>query len=66
MRARRRRSCAAVVPPGEAYQFDWRHEIVLMHGATVTVKVAHLRLCHSRMMFIRADPRENGDGVRRA
>jgi AraC-like DNA-binding protein len=53
--------------PGEAYQFDWRHAIVLMHGATVTVKVAHLRLCHGRMMFIRADPRETrGDGVRRA
>ena len=34
--------------PGEAYQFDWSHEIVLINGTTVTVKVAHLRLCHSR------------------
>jgi transposase len=25
--------------PGEAYQFDWSHEIVLLAGATVTVKV---------------------------
>jgi hypothetical protein len=30
--------------PGEAYQFDWSHEIVLINGTTVTVKVAHVRL----------------------
>jgi len=44
--------------PGEAYQFDWSHEIVLIGGTTVTVKVAHVRLCHSRMLFVRAYPRE--------
>jgi transposase len=44
--------------PGEAYQFDWSHEVLLLKGITVTVKVAHVRLCHSRMMFIRAYPRE--------
>lgn len=27
--------------PGEACQFDWSHEIVLINGVTVTVKVAH-------------------------
>jgi hypothetical protein len=27
--------------PGEAYQFDWSHEVVLLDGVTVTVKVAH-------------------------
>jgi len=27
--------------PGEAYQFDRSHEIVLINGTTVTVKVAH-------------------------
>ena len=32
---------------GEAYQFDWSHEIVLLNGITVTVKVAHVRLCLS-------------------
>ena len=53
--------------PGEAYQFDWCHKIVVMNGVTTTVKVAHVRLCHSRMMFVRAYPRETpGDGVRRA
>ncbi len=49
--------------PGEAYQFDWSHEIVLINGTTVTVKVAHIRLCHSRMLFVRADPRETQEMV---
>ena len=49
--------------PGEAYQFDWSHEIVVMSGVTVTVKVAHVRLCHSRMMFVRAYPRETQEMV---
>jgi transposase len=44
--------------PGEAYQFDCSHEVVLINGTTVTVKVAHVRLCHSRMLFARAYPRE--------
>ena len=49
--------------PGEAYQFDWSHDMVLIGGTTVTVKVAHLRLCHSRMMFVRAYPRESQEMV---
>jgi transposase len=49
--------------PGEAYQFDWSHEIVLLNGATTIVKVAHVRLCHSRMMFVRAYPRESQEMV---
>ena len=55
-------TAAAYVPltfaPGEAYQFDWSHEIVLLDGVTVTVKAAHVRLCHSRMLFVRVYPRE--------
>ena len=55
-------TASAYVPlsfaPGEAYQFDWSHEIVVMDGVTTTVKVAHVRLCHSRMMLVRAYPRE--------
>ena len=50
-------------PPGDAYQFDWSHEIVLINGVTTTVKVAHVRLCHSRMMFVRAYPRETQEMV---
>jgi transposase len=49
--------------PGEAYQFDWSHEVVLVNGTTVTVKVAHVRLCHSRMLFVRAYPRETQEMV---
>jgi transposase len=49
--------------PGEAYQFDWSHEVVLINGTTVTVKVAHVRLCHSRMLFARACPRETQEMV---
>src|ERR1700728_4309086 len=60
-------TAAAYVPlsfaPGEAYQFDWSHEIVLLSGVTVTVKAAHVRLCHSRMLFVRAYPRETQGGV---
>jgi transposase len=49
--------------PGEAYQFDWSHEIVVINGVTTTVKVAHVRLCHSRMMFVRAYSRETQEMV---
>jgi transposase len=49
--------------PGEAYQFDWSHEIVVLGGVTTTVKVAHLRLCHSRMTLITAYPRETQEMV---
>jgi DNA replication protein DnaC len=49
--------------PGEACQFDWSHEVVLINGATVTVKVAPVRLCHSRMLFVRAYPRESQEMV---
>jgi transposase len=60
-------SVGAFIPlsfaPGEAYQFDWSHEVVLINGTTVTVKVAHVRLCHSRMLFVRAYPRETQEMV---
>jgi transposase len=49
--------------PGEAYQFDWSHELVVMNGVTTTVKVAHVRLCHSRMMLVRAYSRESQEMV---
>jgi transposase len=60
-------SVAAFVPlwfaPGEAYQFDWSHEIVVLGGVTTTVKVAHIRLCHSRMFLVVAYPRETQEMV---
>jgi len=48
---------------GEAYQFDWSHEIVVLNGVTTKVKVAHVRLCYSRMMYVRAYPRETQEMV---
>ena len=60
-------TAAAYVPlsfaPGEAFQFDWSHEVVVLNGVTITVKVAHVRLCHSRMPFVRAYPRETQEMV---
>src|ERR1700756_3507966 len=60
-------TASAYVPlsfaPGEAYQFDWSHEVVLLSGTTVIVKAAHVRLCHSRMLFVRAYPRETQEMV---
>jgi transposase len=49
--------------PGEAYQFDWSHECVVIDGVTTMAKVAHVRLCHSRMLFVRAYPRESQEMV---
>jgi transposase len=49
--------------PGEAYQFDWSHEKAIIGGIPQTVKVAHFRLCHSRMFFVAAYPRESQEMV---
>jgi transposase len=61
------RTAVAYVPlifaPGEAYQFDWSHEIVVIAGVTTKVKVAQVRLCYSRMPFARAYPRESQEMV---
>src|ERR1700678_420990 len=54
---------AAELCSGEAYQLDWSHEVVLLNGVTVIVKAAHVRLCHSRMLFVRAYPRETQEMV---
>jgi hypothetical protein len=43
--------------------FDWSHEIVLLDGVTVTVKAAHVRPYHSRMLFVRVHPRETQEMV---
>src|SRR5260370_23341888 len=60
-------TAAAYVPltfaPGEAYQFDWSHEIVLLEGVAGSVKGAQVPLCHSRMLFVRVYPRETQEMV---
>lgn len=45
--------------PGDAYQFDWSHESVVLGGVAQVVKVAHFRLSHSRQPFVVAYPRES-------
>ena len=49
--------------PGEAYQFDWSHEDVEIAGKPMRVKVAHMRLCASRAVYVRAYPRETQEMV---
>jgi hypothetical protein len=50
--------CRSALRRARPTNSTWSHEIVLINGVTVTVKVAHVRLCHSRMLFARAYPRE--------
>lgn len=45
--------------PGEAFQFDWGYEQIELGGANVKIKVAHFRLCNSRMAFCVAYTRES-------
>jgi len=49
--------------PGDAYQFDWSYEQAILGGVPQTIKVAHFRLCHSRMFFVVAYPRESQEMV---
>lgn len=49
--------------PGEAYQFDWSHEMITLQGLPLMVKAAHMRLSHSRMPFVRAYFRETQELV---
>ena len=49
--------------PGEAFQFDWSQEWAVIGGTTVRLRVAHMRLCRSRMSFVRAYPRETQEMV---
>lgn len=37
---------------GDALQFDWSEEYVLLGGVEYKVHVAHFRLCHSRKPFV--------------
>lgn len=52
-----------VFAPGDACQFDWSHEHVVLGGVTQTIKLAHFRLSHSRQMFVVAYPRESQEMV---
>ncbi len=49
--------------PGDAYQFDWSHETVILNGEIKKIKAAHFRLCHSRKFFVVAYFRESQEMV---
>jgi transposase len=38
--------------PGEAFQFDWSEEQVVLAGQLVRLKAAHIRLCFSRKFLV--------------
>jgi len=44
--------------PGEAFQFDWSTEEIGLGGKLTRIKVAHIRLCHSRLFLSVAYPNE--------
>ena len=52
-----------VFDPAEAFQFNWSHEDVTMAGMPMRVKVAHVRLCYSRLFLVIAYPRETQEMV---
>ncbi|HEV8036685.1 IS21 family transposase [Yoonia sp.] len=49
--------------PGDALQFDWSEEYVLLGGVQHKVHVAHFRLCHSRKPFVVAYMNEKQEMV---
>ena len=40
--------------PGEAFQFDWSEDWVVIGGVRTKLQIAHFKLCHSRAFFLRA------------
>lgn len=59
-----------VFMPGDAMQFDWSTERVMIGGIPTVVKAAQMRLCHSRMCLVQVFRYERQEmmleGLRRA
>lgn len=45
--------------PGEAHQFDWSEEHLVIGGVWRKVMAAHLKLCHSRAFVVQAYPSQS-------
>lgn len=60
-------TCDAFIPlhfaAGDALQFDWSEEYVVLGGVEHKVHVAHFRLCHSRKPFVVAYMNEKQEMV---
>ena len=50
-------------PAGDALQFDWSEERVVLGGVEQKIKLAHFRMCHSRKPFVIAYHGEAGEMV---
>ncbi|MGS2724945.1 IS21 family transposase, partial [Porticoccus sp. GXU_MW_L64] len=54
----KRTASKAFVPlsfaPGEAFQFDWSEDFVVIGGVSTKLQIAHFKLSHSRAFFQRA------------
>lgn len=48
---------------GDALQFDWSEEHVVLGGVSQNLRVAHFRMCHSRKPFVVAYPGESQEMV---
>ena len=53
-RARRGAFVPLVFAPGEAFQFDWSEDWIRIGGKKTKLQMAHFKLCHSRVFFLRA------------
>lgn len=42
--------------PGEAFQFDWSEDFAVISGERMKLRVAHIKLSHSRAFLLRAYP----------
>ena len=49
--------------PGEAYQFDWNSETILLNGILTKIKAAQMVLCYSGKKFVYAYPCETQEMV---
>ena len=58
-----RAAAKAYVPlqfePGEAHQFDWSEEHLVLGGVWRKLVVAHLKLCHSKAFVVQAYPTQS-------
>ncbi len=45
--------------PGEAHQFDWSEEHIVIGGVWRKVQLAHLKLCYSRAFVVQAYPAQS-------
>ena len=43
-----------IFAPGEAFQFDWSEDWMRIGGKKIKLQMAHFKLCHSRVFYLRA------------